>query len=86
MKNEVIELEWWTVENHKIVLTKEAPLWLIKEMDNYNRIYTEFENKIKNYIVYDGPRPNVKHPIIDRLDGEESELLSCMLYDDSYLK
>lgn len=87
MKNteKELELEWWTVENDKIVLTPKAPLWLVKEMDNYHRIYAEFEEEIKEYICYDGPWPNVEHPVISRLNDEELDLLGEMLFGDYYI-
>ncbi|XME02159.1 hypothetical protein QYZ88_016000 [Lachnospiraceae bacterium C1.1] len=82
MKHDKVDISWWTVENREIKLTDKAPDWLIKEMEHYEEVYRKFDEKMKDYFAYDGPTPNLRHPVIDRLSEEEFELLDEILRDD----
>ena len=80
MVDKKLNPSWWDIKNGELVLTPNAPSWLVKEMELYERKEKEFKAKIENYIVYDGPGLDMKHPVIDRLSDEEINYVAELLF------
>ena len=86
MVDKTLKQSWWDIKNGELVLTAAAPSWLVNEMELYERKEKEFNAKTKNYIVYDRPEIDMKHPVIDRLSDEEIEYVYECIYGNKNSK